>query len=188
MTDARKLRLLGILALVFCAAHMVEMVVRHDLPSFFWMCNITGPLLALGCLARRRALVSVSLLWIAWGTGLFGVDIATGGEFYATALLSHAGVLAIGVAAVRIIGWARGSWWKAAALQPAFLVLARLFTGPADNVNLAYAVWRGWEDVFPSHAVYLGVLLVGSTALYGALELAFRRIALPGAGAITCAG
>ena len=57
------------------------------------------------------------------------------------------------------------------------LLLSRLVTPPAANVNLAHQVWAGWEDLFPSYAVYFAVLLAGSAVLYAAIEALLRRLA-----------
>jgi hypothetical protein len=85
------------------------------------------------------------------------------------------------------LGMPRHAWWKAIL---AFLILQQLsrwFTSAETNVNLAFGVASGWEDVFPSHLAYLALLVaVGAAAFFG-VERAARgllgtRVPQPGPG------
>jgi hypothetical protein len=47
------------------------------------------------------------------------------------------------------------------------MLLTRFVTPAADNVNLAFRVQGGWENVFPSYPLYLGFLFsLGSLAFF----------------------
>jgi hypothetical protein len=99
-----------------------------------------------------------------------------GGEIIPSSFLSHLGGLALGVLAVRRLGWAPGAWWMALAGQVAMLLVSRVVTPAERNINLAFRVWEGWEDWFPSYALYFYTLLALSGAGYLALTWIFRQI------------
>jgi len=54
--------------------------------------------------------------------------------------------------------------------------LCRFTTPPQANVNLAHAVWSGWEEVFPSTIVYQIMLLAIGAAACFAVERISRRV------------
>jgi hypothetical protein len=70
----------------------------------------------------------------------------------------------------------RHSWLRALLAFLALQQLCRLVTPPEANVNLAHAVWLGWEDSFSSYWVYQGLLLSIGAAAFALLELAARRM------------
>ena len=170
-------RLLAALVLALWLVHAVDLVLRGDAHDLLWICNVAGPVLAFGALRSSPSLVGVPLLWLCFGTPLWILEMATGGEIMPSSFVSHLGVLVVGLFVVRRLGFPRGAWWKAVAAQVVLLLLSRLVTPPAANVNLAHQVWAGWEDLFPSYAVYFAVLLAGSAVLYAALEALLRRLA-----------
>ena len=93
-------------------------------------------------------------MWLALGLPLWVVELATRGGSEPTAALTHIGGLVIGLVGIRKLGLAGPVWWKATAAladPPFHLPLGC----PVDaNINLAFAVWPGWEPYFPSHGVY----------------------------------
>jgi hypothetical protein len=119
---------------------------------------------------------AVGFLWIATGDVLWLVGLASGGEFIPTSLFTHGGGLALGALGLARFGMPRNTWWRAVL---AFLVLqqvCRFATPPQANVNLAHAVWSGWEEVFPSSIAYQTVLLAIGAAACFAVERISRRV------------
>lgn len=170
------LRVLGALALACWIAHSIELAVRGEVHSMLWVCNLAGLLVAGGALARAPVLVAVGELWLVFGTPMWALDLLYGGELLPTSLLSHFGVLVLGALALARTGWPRGAWWIAAVAQVVVLFASRIVTAPEHNVNLSHRVHDGWEDVFPSYALYFAVLQVGSALAYLAIEIVARRL------------
>lgn len=50
------------------------------------------------------------------------------------------------------------------------MLATRLLTPAADNINLVFAVAEGWGSWFPSHEVYLLVLLATALATFFVAE------------------
>jgi hypothetical protein len=170
-------RLLAALVFLLWLVHAVDLVLRGDAHDLLWICNVAGPVLAFGALRSSPSVIAVPLLWLCFGTPLWALEMAMGGEIMPSSFASHLGVLVVGLFVVRRLGFPRGAWWKAVAAQVVLLFFTRLVTPPGPNVNLAHRVWAGWEDVFPSYAVYFAALLAGSAALYALLEALLRRLA-----------
>jgi hypothetical protein len=155
--------------------------VWHGRPAdLLWACHLGALAIGVGCVTRRAALVAVGLSFLAYGVPLWLLDLATGGEFVPTSAGTHLGGLAVGVAAVRRLGWPTGTWRRALAASIGLLGVTRLVTPPAANVNLVFAVAGGWEARFPSHAAYLALMIAGAGAVFFIAErLARRRAVAP---------
>jgi hypothetical protein len=171
---------LGVLALTFYLVHGAELALDHTPWDLLWLCNVANVLIGLGCLTGLRAVTAVGLSWVLFGVWLWVLDLLSGSPLQVTSILTHLGGPAVGLAALRKVGWPRGTWWRALLAELALLGLTRLATPRAANVNLAFAVWPGWEDTFPSYPAYVALLLGASGAAYFVLEalagfLAARR-------------
>ncbi len=171
----QKLVVLGALALACYVIHSGYHVLFGIPADALWSCNIGTLLVALGALFGRAMPIAIGVSWITFGDPLWLLDIATGAAFLPTSLLTHVGGLLLGVLAVREVGWPQGVWWRAVLGVWALMLLTRLVTPAADNVNLAFRVQDGWEDVFPSYPLYLGFLFsLGSLAFFLIDRLARR--------------
>jgi hypothetical protein len=166
----------GALALAFYAIHAGHHLLRGHPEDLLWACHLGAVCVGVGLLARLPAVNAVGFLWLATGDALWLLDLASGGEFIPTSLFTHGGGLALGALGLARFGMPRHSWWRA---MLAFLVLQQLcrFTAPPQaNVNLAHAVWSGWEEVFPSTIGYQIMLLAIGAAACFAVERISRRV------------
>jgi hypothetical protein len=75
----------------------------------------------------------------------------------------------------------RHVWWRATLAFAALQVVCRFVTPPAPNVNVAHAVWAGFESVFPSYPLYVALLLAALAASFLAVEKLGRRLAVASA-------
>lgn len=166
----------GALALAFYAIHAGHHLLRGHPEDLLWACHLGAVCVGVGLLARLPAVNAVGFLWLATGDVLWLVDLASGGEFIPTSLFTHGGGLALGALGLARFGMPRHTWWRATL---AFLVLQQLCRSatPAQaNVNLAHAVWSGWEEFFPSTLCYQIMLLAIGAAACFAVERISRRM------------
>lgn len=175
MIAPMRARLTALAALVW-TLHAIEVLARGRPVELLWMCNVAGLVLVLGCALARARIVGVALSWLALGTPLWIGDLAAGGELYPTSLFSHWGGIAIGVAAIRALGWDRRTWWSSSAALLTLVLLTRLVpAAEPGNLNLAFRVWPGWERAFASYPPYFAFLFVFDTAVfYGVHRVAMR--------------
>jgi hypothetical protein len=167
---------LGILAMVLYALHGAVHLLRGEPYDLLWGCHIAAVLVGLGLLLGNATINAIGLLWACFGFPLWLLDAATGGEFMPTATFTHAGALILGVYGVRRLGMPRGAAWKALVAYLGLWGITRLTTPPADNINLAFQVQKGWEQHFPSYPLYFLMLLVIGYATALAGETLFARI------------
>jgi hypothetical protein len=166
----------GALACGFYAIHAAVHISRGHPDEMFWACHLGALIVGIGLLLRRPAIAAIGFLWLCVGDVLYVISLIGGTEFLPTSLLTHGGGLAVGFYAVWRFGIPRHSWWRALL---AFLVLqeiCRLVTPPATNLNLAHAVWSGWEGVFPSYRVYQVILVTIAGASFAGIEWLARRV------------
>jgi hypothetical protein len=142
----------GGLALAFYAIHAGHHLLRGHPEDLLWACHLGAVCVGVGLLARLPVVNAVGFVWLATGDALWLLDLASGGEFIPTSLFTHG---------------------------LAFLVLqqlCRFTTPPRANVNLAHAVWSGWEEVFPSTIGYqIALFVIGAAACF-AVERISRRV------------
>lgn len=164
----------GTAAVVFYIAHAATWLLRGAPANLLWTCHLGCLLVGIAVLAGRPSLNAVGVVWLALGNILWCINLAGGGEFICTSQLTHLGGLLIGLWYARRAGFPRGSWLKALAGIAALHVLSGFVTPAAENINLAFRVFEGWEKIFPDFQVYRLFLLAVSAVLFYAVELALR--------------
>lgn len=165
----------GALAVLFYAIHAGTHLFHQRPEDLLWACHLGALVVGAGLVAGSARSVAVGFLWLCLGNVLWLLDLAGGAELIPTSLLTHAGGFAIGCLGVVRLGMPAGSAWRAIL---AFLVIQQVcrWITPADaNVNLAHAVWSGWEGVFPSYWVYEAFLLAIGLASFASIETGWRR-------------
>jgi hypothetical protein len=163
-SSSLRLRVLGGLAAVAFLVHGGNHVRRGSPHDLLWMCNVAPLLLAAGCFLAKPDLAAIAALWLAFGTPMWLLDIATGSGLILTTFLPHVLCPVVAVLAVREMGLARRAWLKATGALLALGGLTRVLTPPEANVNLSHRVWAGWEAMFPRYDRYF-VLVAAAAAL-----------------------
>ena len=165
----------GIAASVCYAIHFVFNFCRGRPEDMLWICHAGAALVAGGLLFSAATVNGVGVLFLCLGTPVWLMDVVSGGEFNPTSCCNHLGVFGLGLYGVRRLGMPRGTWTKAAVSLVALVAFSRLATPASANVNLAFAVYPGWENRFPSHPVYLITIIAASVAYFVGTELLLRR-------------
>ena len=170
------MRWLGTLALVCYAIH-VGFQLRHGRPpDALWGCHAASLLIAVSAFSERATPAAIGVLWLCFGDPVWILDVATGGELLPTSLFTHVGGFIIGILVLKRLGFPRHTWWKATLAFLGLLLLTRLVTPPAANVNLAFAVAAGWERAFPSYPLYLLLMVSAGAATFFTAELGLRKV------------
>jgi len=168
-------RALGCVALACAAVHGGYHLAHGRACELLWGCEVAAISVGAGLLLRAPLVNAAATLVLLAGLVLWGIDLASGGEFLPTSPLVHVGALSIGVAGCARLGLPRGAWRYSLAGLFLLHVTARLLT-PADmNVNLAFAVHPSAAGMFPSHTAYIAMLTVILGGSYFALERALLR-------------
>ena len=174
-------RWLAFLAIAFYVLHALVHLSRGEPYDLLWGCHLALLLVAAGLLRNNASLNAIGLLWSCFGLPIWLIYTFTGGEFMPTAALTHLGAFIIGSYGVSRLGIPHGSAWQALAAYLALWALTRVITPERANINLAFSVWPGWEDRFPTYPIYFATLLVCGALTFAITEGLFRRI--PPAGA-----
>jgi len=165
----------GLAAIGFYAAHAAHYLWRRQPENLLWVCHLGALAVGVGWLLGWPTWNAVGTFWLTLGFPLWIVDLATGGEFIPTSILTHGGGLVLGVLGLRKLGLPSGAWWKGAVPLALLHLVCRWATPAASNVNLAHAIHPGWESFFPSHFVYLLSLLGLYTLIAASLQVGLRR-------------
>ncbi len=181
MTDGRKTRALGSLALLFYAVHGAYHWQQGVPENMLWACHLGALLVGLGLLLDSANLNGAGFLWLSVGTCLWLVGLAMNVPFLPTSILTHVGGLAIGLWGVRRLGLPAGVAWKALGGLALLHLISRGLNPPDKNINMAREIASGLEGWFPSHTVFLLAIGTFCALAFVLLETALRRVfPLPG--------
>ncbi|HEV3027145.1 MAG TPA: hypothetical protein VG457_06200, partial [Planctomycetota bacterium] len=154
---------------------------RREPDNLLWACNLGTLAVGMGLLFGSPTWNAIGTYWLVPGLPLWIYDLAKGGEFLWTSVLTHVGGLGVGFFGLRRLGVPRGGWWKATAALGALVAVCRVATPPKQNINLAHAPYPGWETTFPSHLAYLGALFALFTLVWASLQFGLPRLGFRGA-------
>lgn len=156
----------GVLALALFAQKLM-----YDWPlglaaNSLWMCHVGNLALGVGLLLRMPWLTRVAVMWVLSGVPMWLLDVVLTGATTLPSVLSHAGGCMIAGVVLSCKCWVSQRFdWLMAWLG--FMVaqqMARMFTAPELNVNLAHTVHQSSRAIFTSHMVY-AVFIAASSAL-----------------------
>ena len=169
----------GLAALGFYSIHACFHILSGRPEEVLWMCHLGAALVGFGLLSSSAITNGIGTLFLCMGTPLWVMYLAGGGEFYPTSCFPHLGGLAIGLYGVRRLRLRSGAWWKSVVALVTLILICRLVTPAQANVNVAFAIYPGWEEVFPSHPIYLAVMMAQSAGYFFLCEFALRRWLVP---------
>ena len=151
LSPRTKLRLLGLLPLIFFLAQGVHYFRIDQLGHMFWMCNIGNLILAMGLFLEKPILIRLAAIWTIPGLVIWFIYVVLAWGVFLTSTLAHVGGLIVAMIALRHYRMDRTTWRWAFGWYLVVQLASRFFT-PADlNVNLAHAVQPGFERSFPSY-------------------------------------
>ena len=160
LSPRTKLRLLGILPLLFFLAQGAHYWPINELGNMLWMCNIGNLLLAIGLFLEKPLVIRLSAIWMIPGLFIWIVFVVLPWSPFLSSTLAHVGGLAVAMMALSIVRMDRTAWRWAFGWY-LMVQLASRFVTPANlNVNLAHTVQRGFEGAFGSYWTFWLVLTV----------------------------
>ncbi|MDP3275529.1 MAG: hypothetical protein Q8Q09_10065 [Deltaproteobacteria bacterium] len=168
-------RTLAIVVALCWLAHALAHVRDHSTHELYWACNVSALAIALGLTMRWHSVTSAATLWLVAGTPLWLLDLAGGGAFLPTSLLTHGVVLSLSIARLRRVGIAQESWWMALLGGALLQQISRWMTHWRHNVNVSWGIYpvaRGWFANYPRYWI-ASFALMG--AIYALLTYAITR-------------
>lgn len=184
-------------ALAWLAVYLPSYTVAYGLRNFLFLCNLGVLLTAVAIWRGDRLLLSSQAvaapsIGLAWALD-FSWRLATGAHLFGgteymwdpryplfTRLLSlyHLVWPILVVALVRRVGYDRRGWLLQSGVAAAALVVCRLFTPPAENINFAFVdplFHRAFEPPVLHIAIVLAALAAVAYGLTHAILVAANR-------------
>lgn len=167
-----KLRLLGILPLLFFSARLFELSQKGVPQDIFWVCHFANLTLGLGLLFQLLPVIRASVYWLICGMPLWLWWLIQAGTTDVTSYLTHIGGLAVGFFALAKVRVSDKTWLHAFI---GFLLLqqfCRWITPEKLNINMSQSlyidgVYVGGENFFNVYWQYwLGTLLAITVSLW----------------------
>jgi hypothetical protein len=179
-------RLLGVLSLGCFSIYAGYEICVCQPANMLWACPLGSLAVGVGLLLRWPRVSGIGFLWLVLGVPLWILDLLTGAGCPWVSLFPHVGGLVLGLIGVRLLGLPSGVWWQAIAALYLLHFASRWVTPEESNINLAFRVWTGWEDYFPSHGTYILLIMAFAASLFAGVEFVLRKTGfaqLPGGGA-----
>ena len=162
-----RLRLLGLLPLIFFFAQTVHYWRTNELGNMLWMCNLGNLILAAGLFLDKPTLVRLSAIWMVPGLIIWFVYVVLPWGVFLSSFLAHIGGLAVSMIALKWYRMDRNAWRYALGWYLAVQLISRFITAAALNVNLAHTIAKGWERTFQSYwSFWLVLTAVTAAALW----------------------
>lgn len=161
---SRNWRLLSLLPLAFFLARLSYFIHYGGTSQILWMCHLSNLTLAIGLLFNLPLWVGISAYWLILAIPFWIVDVIGFGMEGLTSLATHAGGTITALFALSRIYPPRRIWAHALAWHLFLQLICRLFTLPELNINVAHAVYRGWENFFSNYFSYW-LLITASAGL-----------------------
>ena len=176
LSPRTRMRLLGLLPLLFFLAQFVHYWRINELGHLLWMCNIGNLVLAVGLFLEKPLLVRVSALWTIPGLIVWFLYVVLAWGVFLSSTLAHVGGIAVAAIALKTYRMDRNSWLYGFGWLFVMQLLSRLFTAPALNVNLAHALQPGWERTFTSYWSFWLVLTFATAVVLWSSGLLWRTL------------
>ena len=138
LSPRTRLRLLGVLPLIFFLAQAVHYWRINQLGHLFWMCNIGNLLLALGLFLEKPVVIRLSAIWTIPGLLVWILYVVLAWGVFLSSTLAHVGGLIVGLFALSKVRMDRTAWRWAFGWYLTIQLLSRKFTAADLNVNLAH--------------------------------------------------
>lgn len=145
-----RLRLIGILPLLFFLAQTVHYWRYGGLGNLAWMCNVGNLLLAIGIFLEHRELIRAAAIWTIPGLGIWFWYVWLEGSTSPSSTMAHVGGLAVGLFVLRRVRMDHTAWVYAFVWYLFMQAVSRSATSPELNVNLVYRIQPGWDGLFSS--------------------------------------
>src|SRR5688572_9193890 len=176
LSPRTRLRLLGILPLLFFFSQVIHYWRINQLGHLLWMCNIGNLLMAIGLFLEKPLLVRVAAIWTIPGLFVWFVYVVLAWGVFLSSTLAHVGGLAVAVFVVRAYRMDKNSWRYAFAWYLVVQLISRFFTATDLNVNQAHAIQPGWEPAFGSYWVFWLTLTIVTVVVLWLSGLVWRSL------------
>lgn len=171
-----RLRLLGILPLLFFLAQGIHYWRIHQLGHMLWMCNIGNLVLSLGLCFEKPLLVRVAAIWTIPGLFIWFFYVVLAWGVFFTSTLAHVGGIGVAAIALKTYRMDRNSWRYAFGWSLLVQLISRFVTAPELNVNLAHTVQPGFERTFPSYWMFWLALTIATAVCLWLSGLLWRSL------------
>lgn len=167
LSPSTRMRLLGLLPLIFFLAQGVHYWRINQLGHMLWMCNIGNLLLAMGLFLDKPVVVRLSSIWMIPGLLIWLLYVVLAWGVFLSSTLAHVGGLVVAMIAMSRYRMDRNAWRWAFGWYLMIQLFSRFVTPPDLNVNLAHAIQAGWERTFDSYwAFWLTLTLVAIVTVW----------------------
>lgn len=166
--------LYGVLAILFYIIHGTYWIYKGVPSNLLWVCHIGSVLVGIGWLLNSARTNAIGVLWLCLGNIMWAIYLYTTRDFEPTSVLTHIGGIIIGIIGVYRMGIPKYSFAIAVVTLGIMQLITHFTTLDAENVNLAFRVQDGWENMFPSYFWYEIMLLFSSLICFFMAETLLR--------------
>ncbi|MBL8020693.1 MAG: hypothetical protein JNM27_13565 [Leptospirales bacterium] len=147
-------RFLAVFPLFFFLLKVYQYRASTDQGQILWWCNISNLLLGLAILAGNARGVWLASFMLILGTPIWLLDVWATGDFTIYSVFTHIISPGMGIYCVRRLAVTRGIWWQSMLYYFSLMLLSRMLTAPALNVNLAHDIYASAKPFIQNYWLY----------------------------------
>jgi hypothetical protein len=144
----------GVPVLAILGWHGWYTVATEGMANLLFVCYTATLLLGVGILTRNRLAACIGAGWLLVGFPLWLYDAIANDDWATSCIVFHVSGLVVGLMVLKAGPVPKRTGIFAMSLAMLLWTLARMLTPAALNVNAAFSVYRGWEDVFPNYWLF----------------------------------
>jgi hypothetical protein len=171
-----RLRLLGLVPLTFFILNLIHHATRQQTEEILWLCNLDNLLLAIGLIFNKPVLLRIAILWLIPGFPLWLIESYRNHDLPFSSILAHFGALVLGLFFLPRIGMRRRTWLPAFAYALTIQQISRWVTPPALNINVAFKMYPGWENILDKYWKFWVFISLEAAAFLFLLALLLSRM------------
>ncbi|HEX5875719.1 MAG TPA: hypothetical protein VFY60_13815 [Pyrinomonadaceae bacterium] len=164
LSPRTRLRLIGLLPLLFFLAQAVHYWRINELGHLLWMCNVGNLLLAIGLFLEKARVVRLAAIWMVPGLVVWFVYVVLPWGLSLTSILAHVGGFTVAMFVLTKYRMDRTAWLWALGWYLVVQLASRFVTPANLNVNLAHSMQSGTEQTFGSYW-FFWLTLTAATAV-----------------------
>ena len=175
----RAFRLLGLVPLAIYLVHFHYNWSQGNPGHGLWMCHVSNAVLGLGLLLYIRPMIRLAAIWFVPAIPLWIMDMMRTGQMPAITFVSHLGGLTVSLIALRRVRADRYIWLYGMAVYLLVQQVCRMVTPPELNVNVAHAMYPGWDRLFSAYWQYWIYTTLSAAAVLWVVNGVFMKMIPP---------
>jgi hypothetical protein len=169
------LRIIGAMLIITVIAVNLSF---HSIENIVWWCNISALLTGVSLIFRMQQTALVGATFMIIGLAGWFMNVIINNMFENTiSYITHFSYACIAVYLFYKIPADHYLWLRCFVWYLLCQLFSRIFTSPAENINLAFSIWPGWDQFFENYIPFWIFITLGCVVFLFVLNRILLKLA-----------